>query len=314
MQNMLLRATELGLSACPMAGFRGDGVIREVLNIPDHLELLLLIAVGYPDPLEPQGPVSKVSLADMYRYNGYKDLTSLNGSPNLRDHTMADLIEYRTRIAPVYAYRYRLHTFKLQYYDDAMRVFAALDSAKEARIVLDLVSYDGIFLRMLTKEFGAKKTVMGADHIAYNREFFSQDLKVKVVPIRQDNIIECEPSSVDVMSFVFHAEFTPDLQGLMRSAATALKPGGEIFVAIIKDYWYRRLAKSLVAAVDRYIRRMVVNIYEGNPFYRVGPRGYVGERELTVLMRTAGFEKTQKGIAARYPAQGTALSYYVFRK
>jgi nitroreductase len=45
-ENLLLRATELGLGACPLAGFSHDRKIKRRLGIPDHLELLLLISVG----------------------------------------------------------------------------------------------------------------------------------------------------------------------------------------------------------------------------------------------------------------------------
>ncbi len=314
MQNILLRATELGLSACPMAGFRGDATVREVLKVPDHLELLLLIALGYPDLREPHGPISKVPLGETYRFNGYGDLKTLNGSPNLEDHTMADIIEYRTRIAPVYAYRYRLHTFRNQYYEDAMRTFATLNLAQKARSILDLISYDGIFLKLLVKQFGSEKTVLGAEHVVHNREYFSRDLGVRVVPIDRNNVIDCEASSIDAMTFVFHAEFTPDVEGLIRSAASALKPGGGIFVAIVKDYWYRRIAKSAITAFNRLVRRKLVNIYEGNPFYRVGPRRLISERKLAHVMSAAGLHMTQKGIAARYSTQGTAIAYYVFEK
>src|SRR3989338_8968832 len=48
-ENMILRAIELGLATCPMAGFGKDEVIRRVLGIPDHMDIVLLLAVGYQD-------------------------------------------------------------------------------------------------------------------------------------------------------------------------------------------------------------------------------------------------------------------------
>ena len=50
-QNILLQATELGLVARPMAGFRPD-MIRRSFRIPDDFAVVVLIAVGEPGDLD----------------------------------------------------------------------------------------------------------------------------------------------------------------------------------------------------------------------------------------------------------------------
>ncbi|MGQ9478343.1 MAG: nitroreductase family protein [Candidatus Bipolaricaulia bacterium] len=47
-QNMLLMAYVLGLGSCPVASFSEVGV-RELLELPDHLCPILLVALGFPD-------------------------------------------------------------------------------------------------------------------------------------------------------------------------------------------------------------------------------------------------------------------------
>jgi nitroreductase len=49
-QNLMLQATELGLVARPMAGFR-PAVIREEFQIPETYTILIAIAVGYEGDL-----------------------------------------------------------------------------------------------------------------------------------------------------------------------------------------------------------------------------------------------------------------------
>lgn len=49
-QNLLLQATEFGLVARPMAGFR-PSAIREAFQIPDTYTVLIVIAVGYEGDL-----------------------------------------------------------------------------------------------------------------------------------------------------------------------------------------------------------------------------------------------------------------------
>lgn len=49
-QNLMLQASEFGLVARPMAGFR-PAVIREAFGIPEAYTILVAIAVGYPGDL-----------------------------------------------------------------------------------------------------------------------------------------------------------------------------------------------------------------------------------------------------------------------
>ena len=61
-QSMLLGATELGLGGCMIGSIQRQGLRRE-LNIPSHLEILLVIALGKPrekvqiEVVNPEGDV-----------------------------------------------------------------------------------------------------------------------------------------------------------------------------------------------------------------------------------------------------------------
>jgi nitroreductase len=49
-ENLMLAAHALGLGTCPIAlTLRYDDVIRQTLNLPSELELVLTVALGYPD-------------------------------------------------------------------------------------------------------------------------------------------------------------------------------------------------------------------------------------------------------------------------
>jgi len=67
-QNILLTAYALGLGSCPIKSF-SQIAIREILEIPDHLEPELLIAIGYPDQKPPPPP--KRPLSEMVHLNKY---------------------------------------------------------------------------------------------------------------------------------------------------------------------------------------------------------------------------------------------------
>jgi nitroreductase len=46
-QNLLLMAHSLGLGACVVASFSREGV-TELLSLPEHMRLVLLVAIGFP--------------------------------------------------------------------------------------------------------------------------------------------------------------------------------------------------------------------------------------------------------------------------
>ena len=80
-QNLLLQATEFGLTARPMAGFQ-PGVIREEFNIPESYTVLVTIAVGYEGDLSTLkenhqkvsvAPRTRNPLEDSFFFNQFKE-------------------------------------------------------------------------------------------------------------------------------------------------------------------------------------------------------------------------------------------------
>ncbi len=51
MQSMILQATEEGLGTCWIGAFR-EAVVRKVLEIPQHIRVLAMTPLGYPDEVK----------------------------------------------------------------------------------------------------------------------------------------------------------------------------------------------------------------------------------------------------------------------
>lgn len=69
-QTMVLTAADLGLATSWITGFR-EGVVREELEAPDDVPVVAMLAVGYPDGLEPlpeRRPVEEV--VSLERWDG----------------------------------------------------------------------------------------------------------------------------------------------------------------------------------------------------------------------------------------------------
>lgn len=53
-QNLMLKAHSLGLGTCPIGiVLRSEGLIREELQLPESVNIVLALAVGFPDPAGP---------------------------------------------------------------------------------------------------------------------------------------------------------------------------------------------------------------------------------------------------------------------
>lgn len=302
--HLALLAAEKGLATLPMAGFAKDEIIKEKLGIPAHLDLLLLVAVGYPKGARPR-PVPKLPLERIMSWNRY-ELASLNGSPRLVDHTVESIAEYRSRIAPVYLERFRLHTYDDSFYRKALEAF--LDAfPKGVGRVLDLVSYDGLFAKLLI-ESGTKAEVTVTDYDPYVRDFLSERLGVRSAPITLANEVRSD-ETYDVATLVFKAHVTAELPKLLASAAERLAPGGALFVAVIEESRWRRFAKFL-RRLKRTLSGKFENIYEGNPFYRVG--AFTDAPRIEDAAKTARVAYLS---ASRTPlAPGVRLATYHLRK
>jgi hypothetical protein len=62
-QNIMLAASALGLGTCAIGGFNREAIIK-ILEIPDNLEPILLITVGYPNETpkpKPHQPLTEVA-------------------------------------------------------------------------------------------------------------------------------------------------------------------------------------------------------------------------------------------------------------
>ena len=60
-QNMLLAAHELGLGACPVMSFH-RGAVQILLDLPEAVSPVLMVALGYPDPAASAAPRPRLRL------------------------------------------------------------------------------------------------------------------------------------------------------------------------------------------------------------------------------------------------------------
>jgi nitroreductase len=311
-EHMLLKAVELGLATCPMAGFGRDKVLRKILQIPPSFEILLMVSVGYPDPSFIPTTIPKLSLDDVYAYNNFLPLKTINDSPRLKDHSISQVINYRNRIAAVYLDRFRLHTFDERYYRDVFEMFKkeVLGKVPVAE-VLDVMSYDGFFAKLLS-ENETKIPLNVSDYLPLNRTFLAEKLSVKAISIDEHNTFRFE-KKVNIATFIFQAEFTPELFALLRSTSHQLVENGYFFSAHVREYITKRIVKWLKRTWRRIVSGKVYNVYEHNPFYKIGPHEVISPKRYEGMLKEAGFKLEQKITIKKYLSRGVYIDIYIAR-
>lgn len=313
-ENILLKATSLGLATCAMAGFSNDKKIKEILKIPSHIEILLNISVGYSDENFIKEKIPKISLNDRYNYNSYGNLKIINDSKHLSRQSISDIINYRRRIAPVYLDRFRLNSYSNSYYKDVFNLInEEILSKKETKNILDLMSYDGIFLKLLFENTPLEKTsITTSDYLQNNLDFFSNRFKFKKLIINENNKIKHETNYFDLVTFIFQMEFTPKISTLLKNVRELIKSNGLIVVSVVRESLSRKTAKKIKYYYKKFILQKNFNIYENNTFYKIGPIDQYSKNKLLKLYKKIGFN-IEKYISLKEP-RGIYVDVYIFKK
>jgi nitroreductase/ubiquinone/menaquinone biosynthesis C-methylase UbiE len=312
-ENMLLKATDLGLGTCAMAGFTHDDAIRKILRIPTYVDILLLVSVGYPDDPSLKHPIEKLKIEEIYSFNGYGHLKTIHPSPQKTD--VQSTIDYRRRIAPVYLSRFRLNIFKEAYYALAFdffkkNVIEKMESTKTINY-LDVISYDGIFLRKV-KEDMRNLNITGSDYLKNNLLFLKTELDIDTALINEKNEIQdVQQESIDVASFVFQIQFTPDRVSLMQDVSSKLKKGGLFFIGFIQESKIKFLIRKILNVYKKQILKKEVNIYENNPYYKIGMHWNVQGKDIQKLARISSLEEV---VFSSHKDGKNTVHFFLFKK
>ncbi|NOZ21979.1 MAG: hypothetical protein GXP25_12935 [Planctomycetes bacterium] len=285
-ENMLLKATEIGLGTCWMAGFVGDDKIRRVLSIPAHFEIACIVLIGYPDE-EPPRPY-KSPVEQILHFNKYeRQRPHLNLSIDPKHWAPEEVAEYRRRIFSVYNKRAELGILSDTQFDRLWREIETLLTPVMPREghICEVHAWD---LRPVERLVQALPAGVGrvtvADSIEENlrvaKELFPDCATAAIGP---DYTFDLDDDSIDLALLINKLEFDPRPGPLLEKLAPKIKKGGKVLVAALgRGSLYHRLIGLRFALVR------IRDVYEHNPFYKIGPFSFVRERELGDLLTHHG--------------------------
>ena len=308
-ENLLLKATEIGLGTCVMAGFGFDERIKKILSIPDHMEIVLIISVGYIDGTFQMFDVPKLDLNKRYSFNNYGELPIINDSLSISKQSIDDIINYRSRISPVYLDRFRLNSYNVSYYEEVCNHFVSFCKKNKIKRVLDLISYDGVFLELVSRNDLGKISISASDYLVNNLSFIKKKLGFDGVLVKDNKIDSNE--FFDLITFVFQFNFTPDVSSLLRSVGKSLNNEGYLLISVVQEAWYRIFYKYIFKNW-LLLKGKNVNIYENNPYYKVGPIEKYTDSRLIGLVSETGLKKIDQINIKK--GNGVTIKIYLFKK
>ena len=290
-ENILLRAVDLGLGTCAMAGFHHDAIIREILHIPHEWNIGLLISIGYPDPTFHQQTIAKLPLEQIYSFNQVASAPTINSASQLARHTPASIRDYRARIGSVYLDRFRLNTWSDQLYRRTSEIFQqSLKSLLPSSFrLLDLMTYDAKFLQLIRPTLDTTTSVIATDYVLEHLQVYRSLLNCETVLIDEHNQLPASTTPVDVVTCIFQSTFTPAFESLLVSGVKNLKSGGYLYLVHGQESFNKRLIR-FGRRLQRQLSGLPVNIYEGNPYFRIGPYQHRTVSEIRKNLQSLGLQ------------------------
>lgn len=269
-QNLLLRAEDLGLVACPIAGFKGKNFIRKRLNIPERYDIPLLIFFGYPGgekrpPMPFRLPVPQLMSVNRYQFGDWFPTSS-----KLIDWNHEQIIEYRRRIFSVYFPRWNHGVWRDGFKELWQYLMPA--SAWRGQKILALFVWDkGVFDSLKATEGELSVADYLPNYVDFLKSAHSADIKeaLKVEELGQKS--ETFSRIVCAQNLMFHK----NIEQILALLSRALKNDGEIVISLFNRYGLFALSYRLWQRSGRK-----AHVYHESSFYKIGPVAFYAKSDV----------------------------------
>ena len=175
--------------------------------------------------------------------------------------------------------------------------------------VLDLISYDGKFISLLDKNIFLP---IASDYLDYTLNILKQKNDFRIAKITNDNNIPLHNNSVDIETCIHKFEFTPKdhIQKIIKEAYRIIKPGGFIFITTANESRFKIILRQILKFYFKIFTKETVNVYENNPFFKIGAFKQRSSGFIKLSLKSAGFK--HKAIGKVKVKQGGRFSHHCF--
>ena len=224
-ENMLLRAVDLGLGGCWVVGFGNKENVRKVLNIPEYFEPLCYLLVGQPkEGLKLPPPPPKKPLNEIIHFNKYEPKTTY--LPNVIRPSKWTLEQIREHQRFVCRARHLGIDYEF-YADEEIEQIKKIikENVKATDKVLFMIGYDGTILKH-------------ASSVLENNEVVDCELHKDIIDFvsyktgKPTYVVygSGEAGQADIVILPFSLEKVPDAEEIIKEASRVLKRNGRLIV------------------------------------------------------------------------------------
>jgi nitroreductase len=294
-QNFLLRATDLGVSTCPIAGFKGKDILRRELSIPKRFDIPLLIFFGYQKQDKSKVKINipfRLPLGDVYSYNRFDGKTPFPTTSCARNWDQQEIFDYRQRIMSVYFSRFG-HSIWGKQYTDIIWNYIEEYLGVNKRILYIFPWEKGLLDKMSQSMSISSFDIADANAnlIEFTRYKYNKVSKL----LDLNNPITT--AVYDVVVMVGSMEFNKDMDMLVKYSADALKEGGLLLIASTRKSGLIGIILQLLGLAGKQ-----KDVYHNSLFYKLGPRNLTSLRKVKNICEKIGCIniKKSKNINTRF--------------
>ena len=288
--HLILSATNRGLDTLVMAGFEKDRKLKKLLRIPSNHEILLLIALGKSADINLVKP-ARIHVNRWIGLNTFNSRNMLKTKKNPSKWTWQEVIDYRMRIGQVYVDRFRLNTLPIEAYQIVLKNHSyKLVTPGEKFKILDLVSYDGLWAKLVLEEIERNRSAS---------EIFLSDFSEQILASLKRNLktntillTSFDPNEVkikfDFLTSIFQLNHFVNIDEQLKFCKEVLALNGILLLAIYNDTKIKYILRNLVIFIDRF-QMKPINVYENNIYYKSGPYKKLSRWYLARKLKSLGF-------------------------
>lgn len=225
-QNMQLKAFDLGYGSCCMAGIGDVDKIKEILNIQDPWLPVCYMMLGVPAE-SPSVPPKK-ELGEIYYYNKYVQKSErMQSSVFPKDWTLNQLRMHQKFVSRAYKLGTDYEFYDVDEVNNIKNVLK--DYLSYRRKVLALLSYDGTIIRQLEKLFDGHELIC-CELSREAADFVQFKTKKPSFTVFNDKIENVEDNSIDIVLITFSLEKVPNPEIFLKEAKRVVSKDGKIII------------------------------------------------------------------------------------
>lgn len=274
-QNFLLRATELGVGTCPIAGFKGKDILKQKINIPERYDIPLLIFFGYSKEMgsDPHVPY-RLPTEKTYSYNEFAGDMPFPTTSSAKEWTQQAIFDYRRRILSVYFPRFGHSIWGSTYIDSVWPYIEG--SIKQSKHALYIFPWEKTLLDRLRSVMPPHSLDIldeNMELLASTKNSFSELIKDAY-----DFSISESKRKYDTILMVGSLEFNSDADALFEYASKNLNAGGSFIIATAQQNGLLGIYMRISELIGKQR-----HVYHESLFYKLGPRHFRSKRNIIAM-------------------------------